>query len=186
MVTTDEDIRRERAWHLRFLSHFNECYWQRTAAALKRRQRYIQWVIAGTGLTASILVLVVTQEWIKSVIPAVALFVASFLRTLAWKSALTDARFDVERWSGLASDVDALWARAEPRWWKAPADAERLAELYERARQFQAREDHVSNDQRNRTSYRITCDELHVAPIEVDHVEREAEADSAETASPSP
>jgi len=115
MVTRDEDIRRERAWHLRFLSHFNECYWQHTAAAIKRRQRYIQWVIAGIGFTASILLLIVTHRWITSVITAAASFSASFLGTLGRKSELTQVRFDVERWSGLASDVNALWARAERR-----------------------------------------------------------------------
>ncbi len=186
MLTTDEDIRRERAWHLRFRSHFSVCYWRHTADGIKRWQRRIQWAIAGVGFTASILLLIFTQEWITPLIAAASSFVASFLGTLAHKSGLTEARFDVERWSGLASDADTLWARAEARCWEEPAVAERLGELYERARQFDAREDHVPNNDRRRRCYRITCRELHVDPIEVGDVERETETESAETTAPAP
>ena len=186
MATTDEDIRRDRAWQLRFRSHFSVCYWRHTADAIKRRQRHIQWAVAGTGLAGSILLLIFTQAWITSLITAVSSFVVSFVGTLVSKGGLAQARFDVERWSGLASDVDALWDRAEPRWWKRPDDVGHLETLYERARQFDARDDHVPNDDRRRRSYRITCNELHVVPIEVGHVEREAEAESAETTAPAP
>ncbi len=155
---------------MRFIAHFNVCYWRHTAAAMKRRQRWIQGAIAGIGFATSVFYLILTQEWVKALIGAVSSLFASFLGLIPFKSELAEARFAVERWSQLATDTDTLWnyANAKVRGWEETAVAESLESLRERERQFQAREDHVPDDGRRRRCARITCREL--LPVEDGYV----------------
>ena len=155
---------------MRFISHFNVCYWRHTAASIKRRQRWIRVAIAGIGFGASVLYLVFTKEWATSLIAAVCSFIISFLGAIANKAGLAEARFAVERWSELATDADSLWEYGKARGWEETAVAESLEGLRERERQFEAREDHVPNDDRRRECKRITCQELQVLPEENGHV----------------